>query len=315
MRRAGPRIRLGAAAALGAAALAVLGGCGLGPGKGTKDTSLTVTLDFGEHTLLDTASPKTSGQETVMRLTERNATVTTRYGGGFIQSIDGRAGGRSGGRPVDWFYYVNGIEAPKGAADTPVYDGDRIWWDRHDWGATQRIPAVVGSFPEPFLHGRDGKRLPVLVECADLSSAACDAVVNTFTKLGVVAARNRVRASFVRDTLRVLVGPWVALRDDATVRRMEQGPQASGVYARPTADGKRITILHPDGSPARTLGAGTGLVAATANEDDPPIWVITGTDAAGIAAAAGALDESALHDRFALAIAGGRGLHVPQVTP
>ncbi len=293
----------------------VASGCGLGPGGGSTGTSLTVTLDFGEHTLLDTGTPKTAGQETVMRLTQRNAKVKTSYSGGFIQSINGKSGGRPGGRPTDWFYYVNGIEAPKGAAATDVNDGDRVWWDRHDWGASQRIPAVVGSYPEPFVHGQNGKRYPVLVECADLASAPCDAVVKALTKHGVVAARNGIRSSFVQHSLRILVGPWVAVRDDAAVQRLEAGPAASGVYAKPSKDGKTITILHPDGTTAQTLGAGAGLIAATANESDPPIWMVTGTDAAGVAAAAAALDESTLHDRFALAIMDGRGVHVPQVTP
>ncbi len=91
-----------------------------------------------------------------MRLLQRNAPkVTTRYGGSFVQSIDGISGGGSGGTS-DWFFYVNGIEADKGATSIKVHQGDRIWWDYRDWGVTDDIPAVVGSFPEPFLHGVDG---------------------------------------------------------------------------------------------------------------------------------------------------------------
>jgi len=50
-----------------------------------------------------------------MSLLERNAKVSTRYGGGFVQSIQGRAGSSS---KTDWFYYVNGVQAPMGAATT-----------------------------------------------------------------------------------------------------------------------------------------------------------------------------------------------------
>ena len=88
-----------------------------------------------------------------MSLLIRNARVVTRYSGGFVQSIDGVSGGRERGRPVDWFYYVNGSEAPLGAAATVVHPGDHIWWDRHDWSQTDHVPAVVGSFPEPFVNG------------------------------------------------------------------------------------------------------------------------------------------------------------------
>jgi len=295
--------------------LIALGGCGLGSGEGTKGASLNVTLDFGSKTLLDTNEPKTDGEDTVMRLLQRNAKVETRYGGGFVQSINGKTGGTDGDPPEDWMYYVNGIQAPKGAAATQVHDGDSIWFDRHSWQATQNVPAVVGSFPEPFLHGRDGRRLPVLVECAELQSAGCDKVVKQLADLGVVSARNQIRSSFVKESLRVLVGPWVAVRDETIVRRMEQGPSASGVYAKPAADGKSITVLKPDGKPARTLGAGSGLVAATAVPDGFPIWVITGTDDAGVVAAAGALDETTLHNHFALALSGGQGVDVPDLSP
>ena len=34
------------------------------------------------------------------------------------------------------------------------------------------VPAVVGSYPEPFLHGIDGRRLPTRIECTEPKSAA-----------------------------------------------------------------------------------------------------------------------------------------------
>lgn len=305
-----PAILLFLVAALTAA------GCGLGSGEGTSGTALLVTEDFGARVVLETTTPRTDGQDTVLRLLERNAKVTTAYGGGFVASIDGRRGSGEGGSGTsDWLYYVNGIEAPQGAAATVVHDGDHVWWDRHDWTATQHIPAVVGAFPEPFVHGQDGKRLPVLVECADLASPSCDRVAEALGEVGAVAARNRIRASFVQHSLRVLVGPWVAVRDDTYVRRMEDGPAASGVFARPAADGRTIALLRGDGRTARTLGAGAGLVAATAPADEPPIWVVTGTDDAGVAAASGALRAAVLRHRFALALAGGRPVPLPVPAP
>jgi hypothetical protein len=52
-------------------------------------------------------------------------------------------------------------------------------------------------------------------------------------------------------------------------------------------------------------------VAATRAGDDPPLWVVTGTDAAGVASAAQAFDEGPLSDRFALAVADGLGVALP----
>src|SRR3954452_10181132 len=226
-------------ALLGALA-ALLAGCGAGAGPAPSPTSLTVTQDFGARRQQELRTPKVSGSETVMRLLQRNAKVTTRFGGGFVQSIDGLAGGIRAGRPVDWFYYVNGIEAPRGAVATRLHPGDRVWWDRHDWGAAQRVPAVVGSFPEPFLHGIGGKRLPTRVECADPAARACDQVANRLTALRVPATRGALRAPPAEQTLRIIVGRWPSLRGDPLRDTLELGPQTIGIYARIAPDGRRI---------------------------------------------------------------------------
>lgn len=313
MARSRALVALTAAAALAAAA----SGCGLGAGPKASDTQLTVSKDFGAEPIVQTDRPKAGGSDTVMRLLERNAPkVKTKYGGGFVQSIGGVAGGTRGGDPVDWFFYVNGILADKGATAVDVHQGDRVWWDWHDWSAVDDIPAVVGSFPEPFLHGVDGRRLPTRVECAEPKSAACSTVAGKIQDLGLVAARGGVGNSFVEDTLRIVVGPWRAVGADNTAKLIGEGPQKSGVFAKPSADGKTIALLDEKGKVARTLGAGTGLVAATEVKDEKdtvsdPVWVVTGTDQAGVDAAASALDEGALAGRFAVAVTGGRPVGLP----
>src|SRR4051794_3557661 len=229
-------------ALLGALA-ALLAGCGAGAGSTPAQTRLTVTQDFGSRAQRELEAPKVSGSETVMRLLQRNAKVTTRYGGGFVQSIDGRAGGTTGGRPVDWFFYVNGVESQKGATSVKLRDDDRVWWDRHDWGATNRIPAVVGSYPEPLRHGLGGKRLPVRLECVEPRSPGCRAASDQLGKAGVIAGRGGLQGALTKETLRVLVGPWAKLRADTTARLLEEGPATSGVFARMTPDGRGIRVL------------------------------------------------------------------------
>ena len=296
-------------------AAAALAGCGLGVGDKTGRVSLLVTRDFGQVPVhgspVDLDAP---GGETAMRALQRAFPVKTRYGGGFVQSIAGLSGGHSGGRPVDWFFYVNGIEASKGAASTALHGGDVVWWGRHDWGGAMRVPAVVGAFPEPFRHGRDGKRLPVRLECTK-AGAACATVQRRLDDAGVVAAESPFGALVGKETLRVLVGPWKAVRADSGARLLERGPAASGVYARPTADGSRIAVLDPRGSQVRTFFGGTGLIAATATEDLPPVWIVSGTDAAGLNMAARNLNQDALHDRFAVALADDLPIALPQVGP
>jgi hypothetical protein len=243
-----------------------------------------------------------------MRALERSFQVQTRYGGGFVESIDGHAGASS---RRDWFYYVNGIEAAKGAAGTPVHHGDRIWWDLHDWAATDSIPAVVGSFPEPFIHGSGGRRLPTALECAADTPDACKVVEAELGRLGVPVANQLLGTGSGTDSLALEVGTWKDIQGQIVATLLDHGPGSSGVYARFTADGSELQLLDPHGREVRTLGPGAGLIAATAQGSFEPTWLVTGTDPTGVAAAAAALMPGQLRDHFALALEGSSQLPVP----
>jgi hypothetical protein len=287
---------------------------GLRTGSGTTSgkVTLTVTRDFGVERVAVEKGLHASSDDTVMRLLERHFDVRTRYGGGFVQEIDGLSGGREDTRRVDWFFYVNGVESSTGAAARRVAPGDRIWWDRHTWHAAMRIPAVVGSFPEPFLAGAEGRRIPVKLVCAGRVERTCDEVEE---RLGEAGAHGMARSTIAlgpgEGVLRVVVGRWADVRKDPVARTLERGPAASGVYARLDRAGRRLTLLDQLGRDARTLGSGSGLVAATAQEGQQPTWLVTGTDDVGVAAAAAALQEDRLDQHFALAIEAGHGIPLP----
>ncbi len=291
-----------------AGTLLTVSGCGFGAGPGTSDVRLTVSRDFGTRVVGRITAAKVPGSETVIRMLERHFRVSLRYGGGFVESINGLAGNSS---QLDWFYYVNGIEAPMGGAATAVHQGDQIWWDLHDWSATDSVPAVVGSFPEPFLHGSGGRRYPVTVECANDVSTACSRISNELHRVGVPFASQVIGGSSGSDSLALVVGTAHDLAPEILSQLIDKGPRASGVYARFTAGGSALALLGPHGQVVRTLGHGAGLVAATAQGSSPPTWLVTGTDVAGVSAAAAALTPSSLRDHFALAVQGGGRFPVP----
>jgi hypothetical protein len=193
-----------------------------------------------------------------------------------------------------------------------VHEGDRIWWDLHDWSAAQDTPAVVGSFPEPFVHGVGGKRLPTVLECGPEVDGACQRVTNEMTAIGVPIASQLIGTGSGTDSLAVIVGTWGALRGEIVADLIDQGPGASGVYAKFSGpSGEQLQLLDPQGNVVRTLGAGAGLIAATAEGSSEPTWLITGTDAAGVSAAAAAFTPTALRDHFALAVNGTSRIPVP----
>jgi hypothetical protein len=139
------------------------GAAGHGP-----TATLWVTHDRGATVVVDAAVP--AGLNAIEAL-KQHAEVETRYGGRFVQAIDGAEGSLE--RRQDWFYFVNGIEADLGGAEVTVRAGDVVWWDLRSWREEMRQPVVVGAFPEPFLHGWNGRRRPAEVRApAELAAVA-----------------------------------------------------------------------------------------------------------------------------------------------
>src|SRR5206468_1744609 len=155
--------------------------------------TLTVTRDYGTERLASASEEDPSASETVIRFLDRETDLTTRYGGGFVQSIDRIAGDERGGRRFDWFFYVNGVESSVGGADA--------------------------------------------------------------------------------DSLRVLVGPWVRIREDAAAAQLQDGPSTSGVFARFEGTSS-LVALNAAGDPV-PVDPGSGLVAALRDGDHPPTWLVT----------------------------------------
>jgi hypothetical protein len=171
-----------------------------------------------------------------------------------------------------------------------------------------RVPAVVGSWPEPFAHGFRGEHWPVILDCR-ASSAICEAANRRLAPLGVKRSSDPAASSLV-----VLVGTWNAVRRNPTAALLADAPSESGVFARFVGTGKPLLdLLNQQGQPAGSVGKGGGLIAALRPGEDPPTWVVTGTDAKGVAAAA-ALLGPALRNRYAVATqpgAGAIGVPVP----
>jgi hypothetical protein len=111
------------------AALVLLAGCGsFGAGGGEGTATLWVTRDRGAEVLLDT---QVDAGQTLMRALASKADVETRYGGRFVQAIDGLAGSLEDQR--DWFWFVNGYEGDRSASSYRLRDGDVAWLDYRGW--------------------------------------------------------------------------------------------------------------------------------------------------------------------------------------
>jgi hypothetical protein len=148
-------VRRAVALALVLALALLAAACG---GEGPGQATIWVTKSRGREVLLDERVP---AGLTALQALARVADIETRYGGRFVQAVDGIEGSLASRR--DWFYFVNGIEADRGAAEYRLRPGDVLWWDYRSWAERMRQPVVVGAFPEPFLHGYDGRVRPAAV--------------------------------------------------------------------------------------------------------------------------------------------------------
>lgn len=311
------------------AAAAAITGCGVGAGPGTKDASVLVTTDFGTHRIGDLTEQRVPGAETVMSLLERHFRVSTRYGGGFVESIAGHAGNAD---RRDWFYFVNGIQAGQGAAVTNLHAGDHVWWDLHNWAATESVPAVVGSYPEPFTSGSGGKRLPTIQRCAAGMQSECALIKASLRRSGVRSAERSLGGGARSAAETVVVGTWTQIKASGGAGLLAEGPSESGVYARfgvagagagtgagagveaagQRAGGAVLGLESPTGAVAQRLRGSVGLIAATQSESSAqPVWWVTGTDAAGVMAAARVFTAARLDGHFAVAVDGARVIPLP----
>lgn len=310
MRRALSALACAVAAALSA-------GCGIGAGdERPGGASLRVTRDFGRAQLGSADTDRLREGGTVMRFLRSEFTVETRFGGGFVQSIDGLAGAGPSGRR-DWFFFVNGVEGEVGAAEYELSPGDRVQWDLRRWEAAMRVPAIVGAYPEPFRSGLQGKRRPVRVECEDVEAEPCRDAKAALERSEVPVSGSSLGAPGTQTVTRLVIARWPRARIVRGAPTLEEGPEASGVFARLDSEGRSLQLLDENGDVARTVrhGEGTALVAALRPQEDELLWLVTALDEAGLAAGVAALDEERLRDAFAVAVTGRKVEKLPLVAP
>jgi Domain of unknown function (DUF4430) len=199
-----------------------LAGCG-GNARGHGTAQLWITRDRGAHVIFSGAVPAgDNGIRTVARKLE----ITTRYGGRYLQSVDGLEGSLSGQR--DWFYYVNGVEGDRSAAEVKLHPGDVLWWDYRHWTpSTMHVPVVAGAYPQLFLRGFPGRTSVVATDgkLAARIAGQVHGVVNTKTgsrNLVVIGAKLPADAARIR-TFRK--GVLLELGTD-TARRLAADPTA-----------------------------------------------------------------------------------------
>jgi hypothetical protein len=290
-------------------AVVVAGGCtGVTLSPSPLDTTaaggearIIVTRNFGCELMFDEVI-RLEGDTSAMEALGQVAEIDTSYGGGFVDAIKGVSSQylKSGGRE-DWFVYLNGIQSDVGALDYTLCPGDVEHWDFRDWSFHHFIPAIIGDFPEPFLHGYGGEVRPVLVVYQDNLEEEAETVADHLCRFGV-AEPAITDFSHLNDGDRkacniILLGDM----DYEPVAELNTVWKRLGFYAG-FEEGK-LLVFDYKGKLAAEYGAGSGLIQATQNPWNPRgigvcenvVWMLSGVDEAGVKRAVDAL-VSHYHD-------------------
>ena len=253
-------------------------------------TRVIVSSRFAQKVFLDktiSLEPNTSALEALKSV----ANVDTRHGGGFVQDINGLRSQYGGGNS-DWFLYVNGIQTKTGGAGYILAPADIQQWDFHNWGFHTFTPAIIGSFPEPFLHGYEGKVRRTLVvyekefvrEAESVAAKLIEAGVGTVSTMEIdqLASNEKSSANLI------LVGTM----NLELISELNKIGKRMGFFTRFDEDG--LVILNDEGETSRRFFTGTGLIQATQNPWNPKgigacenvVWMVSGTDESGVKLAA-----------------------------
>jgi len=284
------------------------------------EVSLVVTRDFGKEVLLEKAvevAPATSAMAALQKV----ASVETKYGDGFVSTINGIGSKYEGGsgNKMDWFFYINGIQSGVGARDYLLQDGDIEHWDFRDWSYQMFAPAIIGDFPQPFRSGYKGKNKPTVIAYDKQFEEDAQLLVHRLRELGV----ERVSALRCSELTQVARGEsHLILLGDANnelIAELNNTHQKLGFYAY-FRQGK-LVVLNDKGNPAQEYGAGTGLIQATQNpwsqggvgSGESAVWMVSGTDEDGVKSAVEILAKypERLKYAYSVVITEGRVLKVP----
>ncbi|SNS16618.1 protein of unknown function [Anaerovirgula multivorans] len=259
---------------------------------------LRVTTDFG-HSKIYAKNVGMVKDEVGMEVLFRNLDIQTAYGGGFVNAINGIESKftfftGSQRKKEDWFYWVNGILAPIGVAEYRPEPGDVIWWDFHDWETTMFIPAVIGSYPQPFKSGFFGNNPgTVILYTGDYKNEA-EQLKASLEKQGVKKVDIAVYdAKLLENPAKyyIVLGVWEELVKESTITN-SRGKEINlleetndknkfiGVYAK-FEEGKLHALDHRGNKKTSHTQAGTIYGYAAGIGATKPIWIVAGTDDKG----------------------------------
>ena len=267
------------------------------------EVRLVVSRDFGATVMVDELAPAKQGLD-VMRLLAEHTTVDTSYGGQFVNGINGvrsTFGGVSTATAADWFYWVDGVLADVGAADSKLKGGDTVWWDYHRWSGAMVLPATLDAFPVPW------DRAPLTVTAdARLAGLPQWAAANG---LKLATSSEQPPGAGLPDG-----GLLVITRPQGAPAWLGGALSSSGTGVTIDPHSGALTLAAPGGAAAPQATA-AALALANPRHAERPVLLLMGASAAAVRALLDQLAPANLTARVGVALVDGRLVGLPWQAP
>jgi len=237
------------------------------------------------------------------------ADIETKYGGGFVNSINGIRSSYTGIGDLkeDWLFYVNGISANVGSGGYTLHEGDAQHWDYHSWNYYPPI-ATIGFFPEPFLHGYDGRVFETIVLYEDDLEEDAELVKETLTQFGVKDVSALSAGELTEDVKRTSNLIVLGTANSTVNSELNELREKLGFYVY--FEEGRMFILDTNGEVVENYSSG-GVIQATQSPwnlkgigaSENVVWMIAGVDEKDVRDAVKLLTEDYDEIRYAFAVA------------
>lgn len=208
--------------------------------------------------------------------------------------------GLRGNDQVYWLYYINGFMSNVFASGYTMRPGDQMHWDFHAWAGGHRgASAIIGSFPEPFVHGFGGKVRPTLVVYQPLFEAEALELHEQLALLGVAELSLKAEAALSESERGQSNLILIGTPESGLIADLNEEFDRLGMYA--SFDKGRVTGHDWKFKAVREFGAGTGVIQAGQNywnkhgigACENAVFIVSGSDAEGVRNASCVLIESA----------------------
>ena len=276
---------------------------------------LVISRDYGARVLKDILVPARAGM-TVMRLLAEHCQVDTKYGGGFIQSVDGLESsfGASSTTSADWFYWVDGVMGTVGAGDAALHGGQTAWLDYHRWDGAIYIPGALAAFPAPF----KSQALSLVVQASsgetDMSVAVQAWAQRRGIRLRAVSpspspgSGPQSSSSGASSAPQLIVGTPTRMARDSTVGPALSRGAAAGVFV--VIDSGRLYTLRADGTRGQELSA-AALAVSDPDHTGRLCLVLIAQDAPALRRLLGGFTAAAASAHVALGLTAGGIIALP----